>query len=57
MPANAINASANVPQSKFLAMPHKFRAFVAGLWLRLGVSIVVPSCKLRCRIVGDRPAG
>lgn len=30
MPALAINASANVPQSQFLAMPHKFRAFVAG---------------------------
>lgn len=25
-----INPSLNVPQSKFLAMPHKFRAFVAG---------------------------
>jgi hypothetical protein len=26
----ALTATANVPQSKFLAMPHKFRAFVAG---------------------------
>lgn len=25
-----LTATANVPQSKFLAMPHKFRAFVAG---------------------------
>lgn len=30
MPAHEINATANVPQSRFLAMPHKFRAFVAG---------------------------
>jgi hypothetical protein len=26
----ALSATANVPQSQFLAMPHKFRAFVAG---------------------------
>jgi len=26
----AFSATANVPQAKFLAMPHKFRAFVAG---------------------------
>jgi hypothetical protein len=26
----ALTATANVPQAKFLAMPHKFRAFVAG---------------------------
>lgn len=30
MPVPAINAGANVPQSQFLALPHKFRAFVAG---------------------------
>ena len=27
---NEITATANVPQSKFLGLPHKFRAFVAG---------------------------
>lgn len=30
MAATAVNPSLNVPQSQFLTLPHKFRAFVAG---------------------------
>lgn len=46
-----INIDANVPQSQFLAMPHKFRAFVAGY----GSGKTVVGCMSQCAHYWEKP--